>query len=42
MSIGVGGTVPAVLVVEDDAPTRIFLAENLIADRFAPLSAVFS
>ena len=39
MSIGVGGTVPAVLVVEDDAPTRIFLAENLIADRFAPLSA---
>ncbi|MER3390244.1 MAG: response regulator transcription factor [Microcella sp.] len=31
--------VPAVLVVEDDAPTRTFLAENLIADRFAPMSA---
>jgi len=38
MSVG-SGPVPAVLVVEDDAPTRVFLAENLIADRFAPLSA---
>lgn len=37
--LGLGAMVPAVLVVEDDAPTRIFLAENLIADRFAPLSA---
>ena len=39
MSEVAGGAVPAVLVVEDDAPTRIFLSENLIADRFAPLSA---
>jgi DNA-binding response OmpR family regulator len=39
MSSALGATVPAVLVVEDDAPTRIFLAENLIADRFAPMSA---
>lgn len=31
--------VPAVLVVEDDPTTRTFLAENLIADRFAPMSA---
>ncbi|HMM49563.1 MAG TPA: response regulator transcription factor [Miltoncostaeaceae bacterium] len=38
MPHGVGGVVPSVLVVEDDAPTRIFLAENLIADRFAPMS----
>ena len=38
MSIASGGDVPSVLVVEDDAPTRIFLAENLIADRFAPMS----
>lgn len=38
MSIASGGAVPSVLVVEDDAPTRIFLAENLIADRFAPMS----
>ena len=39
MSLGVGRVVPSVLLVEDDAPTRIFLAENLIADRFAPVSA---
>jgi hypothetical protein len=39
MPLGVGGAVPSVLLVEDDAPTRIFLSENLIADRFAPLSA---
>jgi CheY-like chemotaxis protein len=28
-----------VLLVEDDAATRVFLAENLIAGRFAPVSA---
>ena len=39
MAIGVGGAVPSVLLVEDDAPTRLFLSENLAADRFAPLSA---
>ncbi len=39
MSIGLGSVVPSVLVVEDDGPTRVFLAENLIADRFAPVSA---
>ncbi|WP_217913110.1 response regulator transcription factor [Miltoncostaea marina] len=30
---------PSVLVVEDDAPTRVFLSQNLVADRFAPVSA---
>lgn len=39
MALGVGSSVPSVLVVEDDAATRLFLAENLIADRFAPVSA---
>jgi DNA-binding response OmpR family regulator len=39
MSIGLGSVVPSVLLVEDDAPTRVFLSENLIADRFAPVSA---
>jgi DNA-binding response OmpR family regulator len=39
MSLGLGKVVPSVLLVEDDAPTRVFLAENLIADRFAPVSA---
>jgi DNA-binding response OmpR family regulator len=39
MSLGVGDVIPSVLLVEDDAPTRTFLSENLIADRFAPLSA---
>jgi two-component system, OmpR family, response regulator PhoP len=39
MSVGLGRVVPSVLVVEDDAATRVFLAENLIADRFAPVSA---
>ena len=39
MPLGVGGAVPSVLLVEDDAPTRVFLSENLIADRFAPVSA---
>ena len=39
MSLGLGRVVPSVLLVEDDAPTRVFLAENLIADRFAPVSA---
>jgi DNA-binding response OmpR family regulator len=39
MPLGVGRAVPSVLVVEDDAQTRLFLSENLIADRFAPLSA---
>ncbi len=39
MSIGLGGVVPSVLLVEDDGPTRVFLSENLIADRFAPVSA---
>jgi DNA-binding response OmpR family regulator len=39
MSLGVGSAVPSVLIVEDDAPTRVFLSENLIADRFAPVSA---
>ena len=39
MSLGLGKVVPSVLLVEDDAPTRIFLAENLIADRFVPVSA---
>lgn len=36
---GLGGAVPAVLLVEDDATTRAFLADNLSADRFAPLAA---
>lgn len=39
MSLGLGHVVPSVLLVEDDAPTRMFLSENLIADRFAPVSA---
>jgi DNA-binding response OmpR family regulator len=39
MSLAMGRVVPSVLLVEDDAPTRVFLAENLIADRFAPVSA---
>ncbi len=39
MSIGLGSVVPSVLLVEDDGPTRLFLSENLIADRFAPVSA---
>lgn len=39
MSVGLGRVVPSVLLVEDDAATRVFLAENLIADRFAPVSA---
>ena len=39
MAVGLGRAVPSVLVVEDDATTRTFLAENLIADRFAPISA---
>ena len=39
MPLGVGGAVPSVLLVEDDAPTCLFLSENLTADRFAPLSA---
>jgi DNA-binding response OmpR family regulator len=39
MSIGLGNVVPSVLLVEDDGPTRVFLSENLIADRFAPVSA---
>ena len=39
MPVGVGGVVPSVLLVEDDVPTRTFLSQNLIADRFAPLSA---
>jgi hypothetical protein len=39
MSMGIGRDVPSVLLVEDDAPTRLFLAENLIADRVAPVSA---
>ncbi|MBJ7455897.1 MAG: response regulator transcription factor [Thermoleophilia bacterium] len=39
MSIGLGSVVPSVLLVEDDGPTRVFLSENLIADRFAPVSA---
>jgi DNA-binding response OmpR family regulator len=39
MSLGMGRVVPSVLLVEDDAPTRVFLSENLIADRFAPVSA---
>lgn len=36
MSIAVAGPVPAVLLVEDDPPTRAFLAQNLMADRFTP------
>jgi DNA-binding response OmpR family regulator len=39
MPVGVGGVVPSVLLVEDDVPTRAFLSQNLIADRFVPLSA---
>jgi DNA-binding response OmpR family regulator len=39
MTMGIGREVPYVLLVEDDAPTRVFLAENLIADRVAPVSA---
>lgn len=39
MSVGLGRVVPSVLLVEDDAHTRVFLSENLIADRFAPVSA---
>ena len=39
MALGLGRAVPSVLVVEDDATVRRFLAENLIADRFAPMSA---
>ena len=37
--VGLGRAVPSVLVVEDDATVRRFLAENLIADRYAPMSA---
>ena len=40
MSLGLGSVVPSVLLVEDDGPTRVFLSENLIADRFAPVSAI--
>jgi len=39
MSVGLGHVVPSVLLVEDDAATRAFLSENLIADRFAPVAA---
>ena len=39
MAVGLGRAVPSVLVVEDDATVRRFLAENLIADRYAPMSA---
>ena len=39
MPLRVGSAVPSVLLVEDDAPTRVFLSENLIADRFVPVSA---
>lgn len=39
MPLGLGSVVPSVLLVEDDGPTRVFLSENLIADRFAPVSA---
>jgi DNA-binding response OmpR family regulator len=39
MPVGVGRVVPSVLLVEDDVQTRNFLSENLIADRFAPVSA---
>lgn len=38
MSLGLGGVVPSVLLVEDDAATRAFLAQNLAADRFAPVA----
>ncbi len=37
MSLGIGRVVPSVLLVEDDAPTRVFLSQNLAADRFAPV-----
>ena len=39
MAVGLGRAVPSVLVVEDDATVRRFLAENLVADRFAPMPA---
>lgn len=39
MSVGLGRVVPSVLLVEDDPATRAFLAENLTADRFAPMPA---
>jgi DNA-binding response OmpR family regulator len=39
MSVGLGRVVPSVLLVEDDRATRDFLAENLSADRFAPMPA---
>jgi DNA-binding response OmpR family regulator len=39
MSLGLGRVVPSVLLVEDDAPTRAFLSDNLSADRFAPVAA---
>ena len=39
MAVGLGRAVPSVLVVEDDSTVRRFLAENLIADRYAPMSA---
>jgi DNA-binding response OmpR family regulator len=39
MMVGLGRAVPSVLVVEDDATVRRFLAENLIADRYAPMPA---
>lgn len=39
MTVGLGRTVPSVLLVEDDAATRAFLADNLRADRFVALQA---
>ena len=39
MPLGVGRAIPSVLLVEDDSQTRLFLTENLIADRFATVSA---
>jgi DNA-binding response OmpR family regulator len=39
MPLGVGRAIPSVLLVEDDSQTRLFLTQNLIADRFATVSA---
>ena len=39
MAVALGRAVPSVLVVEDDPALRRFLADNLAADRFAPLTA---
>ena len=39
MPLGLGRAIPSVLLVEDDSQTRLFLTENLIADRFATVSA---